>query len=102
MAKLMSIMLRRELHEWGSHERRKVTAPVMLNVPMALLEPHEAQASTNHGQTLARLAERGGLSPCEAVAILEDRRWHLMSDDDAYRRLFQHYTQFQQRQNASP
>jgi len=44
-------------------------------IPWAALAPHEAQAQRNHGQSLERLAQRGGLDPAEAVAILEDRRW---------------------------
>jgi hypothetical protein len=44
---------------------------------------NEQQAQRNHGQTLARLAERGGLSPCEAVAIAERRKWHRMAAGDA-------------------
>ena len=40
-----------------------------------VLAPHEQQAEKNHGQSLERLAERGGLSPAEAVAVLEDRDW---------------------------
>jgi hypothetical protein len=43
--------------------------------PMSVFEPHRAQAYSNHGQTLERLAQRGGLSWCEALAILEDRDW---------------------------
>jgi len=35
---------------------------------------NERQAMRNHGQTLDRLAERGGLGPDEAAAILEIRR----------------------------
>lgn len=35
----------------------------------------EKQAKINHGQTLERLAERGGLSACEALAIAEKRKW---------------------------
>ena len=43
-------------------------------VPLALVAPHEAQAMRNHGgQTLARLAERGGLAPEELVCTLLDR-----------------------------
>lgn len=45
-------------------------------IPWAMIAPHEAQAVENHGQTLRRLAERGGLSPCEAVAIMKDTAWH--------------------------
>jgi lambda repressor-like predicted transcriptional regulator len=50
----------------------------------ALFVPHEAQAQANHGQSVARLSERGGLSPCEAVAILLDRRWEPMDEEAAW------------------
>lgn len=43
------------------------------SVPWDIVEPHEEQAQKNHGQTLQRLAERGGLSPAELVALLQDR-----------------------------
>lgn len=36
---------------------------------------NEKQAQINHGQSLDRLAERGGLSPCEALAVVEKRAW---------------------------
>lgn len=52
-----------------------------------IIEPHRRQAMRNHGQTLKRLRERGGLSPCEAVAILEDRKWSRMSQPDALHQL---------------
>lgn len=49
-------------------------------VPWWMLAPHEKQALRNHGgQTLERLAERGGLAPNEMVAVMEDRRF-----DDPY------------------
>lgn len=44
-------------------------------IPLGMISPHEKQAGCNHGQTLKRLAERGGLSPCEAIAVLFDRKW---------------------------
>ncbi len=50
---------------------------------------HERQAMRNHGQTLERLAERGGLSPAEAVAIIEDRAFERMTLEDAERRLLE-------------
>jgi len=53
------------------------------SVPWSLVAPHEAQAQRNHGQTLERLHERGGLAPCELCAVLEDRRWRRMADGDA-------------------
>lgn len=54
--------------------------PVMHNkhlrmVPMDMLAPFEAQAIRNHGQTLNRLAERGGMSSSEILAVLEGRKW---------------------------
>lgn len=52
-------------------------------IPWSAMAPHEAQAASNHGQTLERLAERGGLSPGEAVAVMSGRRWRRMSDADA-------------------
>lgn len=45
-------------------------------IPWDVLAPHEAQAQRNHGgQTLARLAERGGLCPLEIIPVIEDRSW---------------------------
>lgn len=44
-------------------------------IPWHLIAPHEAQAQRNHGQTLERLAQRGGLDPIEAMCVLEDREY---------------------------
>ena len=53
-------------------------------IPWGMIAPHEKQAMHNHGQqTMARLAERGGLSPSEAVAVLEDRDWQPMRAEEA-------------------
>jgi hypothetical protein len=40
------------------------------DIPWAAIEKHEKQALLNHSQTLKRLAQRGGLSPAEAIAVL--------------------------------
>ena len=40
----------------------------------------EAQAKSNHSQTLTRLNERGGLAASEAIANIERRRYRPMSD----------------------
>jgi hypothetical protein len=61
--------------------------PPALPLPWAIIEPHREQAMRNHSQTLERLRERGGLSACEAVAILEDRRWRQMDPAAAFTRL---------------
>lgn len=55
------------------------------SIPWGIL--NEEFAQHNHGQTLSRLAERGGLSPCEALAVIERRSWHRMNDEDAARKL---------------
>lgn len=57
-----------------------------MEVPFSLLS--EKQALINHhGQSLAHLAGRGGLSHDEAVAIMEQRKWHLMPEGEAARLL---------------
>ena len=54
---------------------RKAHPTCPRSVPWAMLAPHEAWAEKNHGQTLARINQRGGLSPLEMVAVLENRRF---------------------------
>jgi hypothetical protein len=66
-------------------ERAGVVVP--RSIPWSLIAPHERQAERNHYQTLKRLAERGGLSPSEACAVLEDRAWHKMEEAAAIARL---------------
>lgn len=58
------------------------------SIPWEMIAPHEKQAMANHcGQSLERLAQRGGLGACEALAVLEDRNWAPMDDDEAYGRI---------------
>ncbi len=59
----------------------------MLPVPWSVIRPHEAQAVSNHGQSLDRLAARGGLDVVELLAVLEDRPWHRMDTLCAIERL---------------
>ncbi len=44
-------------------------------IPRGLLMIHEGQAWKNHGQSLSQLAQRGGLSWVEALAIIEGKNW---------------------------
>lgn len=39
-------------------------------IPWAMIREHARQAIANHGQSLERLAERGGLSPLEMMCVL--------------------------------
>jgi hypothetical protein len=54
-------------------------------VPFVMLS--EVQAYSNHSQTLQRLAERGGLGPDEALALMDKRRWMPMKKETALRML---------------
>ncbi|RZJ26188.1 MAG: hypothetical protein EOO54_03730 [Haliea sp.] len=47
----------------------------------------EEQAQLNHYQSLHKLASRGGLSACEAVAIMERRKWAPMDQAAALAKL---------------
>ena len=51
-------------------------------IPYDIIAPHEAQAMENHGgQSLQRLAERGGLDWAEILAVLKDKTWQEMGYD---------------------
>lgn len=56
---------------------------LMSEIPFAMISPHEAQAQANHGQTLTRLADRGGLSPSEALSILDNKRFGTHPNSEA-------------------
>jgi hypothetical protein len=74
------------------YSRREIAELELLgcprSVPWSLVASHEAVARYNHGgQTLKRLNERGGLSPCELCAVIEDRAWRKMSRDESVVRI---------------
>ena len=48
---------------------------VIKAIPWAAIAPHEAQAQRNHSESLNRLASRGGLSVCEALAVMQGEPW---------------------------
>lgn len=57
----------------GGDDRAYRALGMPRSVPWRLLAPHEPQAIANHGQTLERLAERGGLGPSEMRVIVEGK-----------------------------
>lgn len=71
---------------------------VECDIPWGLIAPHEEQARKNHGQSLERLAQRHGLSFCEAVAIIEDRPWRRM--DNAWVKLAVYVLEYEQGQES--
>jgi hypothetical protein len=61
-----------------------------VSVPLALLASHEEQAKRNHSQSLQTLAERGGLSPKEILAVVLDQAYRSvesMTTDEALTQL---------------
>ena len=66
---------------------KRPTFPILgskgATVDLQLVADHGRQAYTNHGQTVTRLAERGGLSWCELHAVLHNRRWQKMDETEA-------------------
>ena len=67
--------------------RKAGITTLVVQVPWSLVTPHQRQARSNHDQTLERLAERGGLSPGEMMAVLEDRPHRRMSKAEANQQL---------------
>lgn len=65
-------MLQRSERRWRMRRFPIMGGP---SIPWEIIAPHNAQAIANHDQNLERLAERGGLSPLEAICVLEDRKW---------------------------
>jgi hypothetical protein len=65
----------------------------------ALIAPHEKWAQRNHSQSLQRLAERGGLGWCEALAVLENRRWS--RDEAAQAKVLRLWHEWQEKRDAS-
>lgn len=78
--------------------------PIIKALPWAIMRPHEAQAQRNHGQTLSRLAQRGGLGIEEAYHILRDEEFMRGFHNKGRVRwaLMQQLSKFQDAQEATP
>jgi hypothetical protein len=68
-------------HCRATPEHMPILGTVLL-LPMRLLNEQQAQA--NHGQSLARLAQRGGLSLAEAACIASSCKFGSMTDERAH------------------
>src|SRR5688572_9553603 len=51
------------------------SSTISMTIPWEMIAPYEGMAMRLHSQTLKRLAERGGLSPREALCILDQTPW---------------------------
>lgn len=60
---------------------------IVVAMPWPQMVEHEARAIKNHDQDIEELAARGGLSACEALAVLEERPWREMPIASAHARL---------------
>jgi hypothetical protein len=54
-------------------DQRSIWRDVPDSIPWEAISAHESQARANHGQSLDALAQRGGLSPYELLAVLFDQ-----------------------------
>jgi hypothetical protein len=54
-------------------DQRSICREVPESIPWEAISAHESEARANHGQSLDALAQRGGLSPYELLAVLFDR-----------------------------
>lgn len=64
----------------------------VIGVPFGMIEAHTKQCQKNHSQSPTRLAERGGLSVCEALAVIENREWRALPDGEAALLLIEYAT----------
>lgn len=71
------------VEESHKEAREQGCLAIVLQIPWAMIAPHEGQAYRNHSQTLERLDQRGGLDAAEAIAVLEDRAWRRMGRGEA-------------------
>lgn len=60
------------------------------SIPWATISKYEDQAKVNHGRSLGQIAISGGLTPEEAIAIIEQRPWMRMPFTEARERLAQY------------
>ncbi|MGC6176758.1 hypothetical protein [Lacrimispora sp. 38-1] len=56
-------------------------------MPWEVIATHEKQEMSNYGQTIKRLAERGGLDWVEALAVMEDRKWVRLDSEIARKKV---------------
>lgn len=87
--KMFPILFNYRVKDEIEEVRAALGVSIVIALPWPMLAPHEQQAQRNHSQSLERLAQRGGLACCEAVAVLEDRPHRSMRAPAAHARLKQ-------------
>lgn len=61
----------------------RMTPGEVPQVPYDLVDQHAEQCQRNHYQTPKRLLERGGLDITELAAVLMNRPWKMMTEQEA-------------------
>jgi hypothetical protein len=94
--RMFPILFGYRVDETVSALKRAGQSTMVVAIPWAMIAPHERQARANHYQSLERLAERGGLSADEAVAVLSDTAFERrpFKGVDANRRLAEMLVEF--------
>jgi hypothetical protein len=83
---------------WLPRREREGLGPIPISIPWDTIAPHERTARDNHcGQSLDRLAQRGGLDPIEIYVVMHDKPYYSrstgtidMQDAIAYLRTIEH------------
>lgn len=82
--------------ELDLRERRKERLCIVRRIPWELVEgePIERQSQKNHDQSVARIAERGGYSACEALCVIAGVPWQPIDEVLAHRLLYSMHVAF--------
>lgn len=75
--------LREALEAQNARKKFPILGSGGASIDRQLVADHGKQAQANHYQSVERLAERGGLSWCELYAVLHNRKWQKMDDNEA-------------------
>ena len=87
-------------HRDVAEVRQSFGIAMVVQMPWPMMLQHQEQALKNHDHTIVTLASRGGLSACEALAVLEDRPWQQMSMAAAHSKLKDLFSDWWEKQTS--
>jgi hypothetical protein len=84
-------------------ERRGERICIVRSIPWQMIadEASERQSQRNHGQSLDHIADRGGFSACEAIAVISCQSWHDLGEERAHRILYAMHTLYNRGQRVA-
>lgn len=65
----------------------RIIGPIYTNIPREIIASRRERVLKDYGISIEDAESRGGLSVCEAIAVIEDRPWSYVPVQDAYARL---------------